>query len=111
MFKIGEILQQAGQMKAEFEKFQGELEKLTFEGSSGGGMVKVKVNGKQEVLAIEIDPEMLKLNDRAMLQDLVVAGTNQALRTAKEKVSEEMKNKMGQFTGGLGPLASMFGGK
>lgn len=111
MFKLNEIFQQAKQMNEEFQKFQQELEKLSFEGASGGGMVKVKVNGKQEVLAIEIDPEVLKLNDKVMLQDLVVAGTNQALRNAKEKVAEEMKSKMGQFTGGLGPLASLFGGK
>ena len=62
-------------------------------------------------LAVEFDPEMLKLNDRTMLQDLTVAATNQALRTAKEKSAEEMKNRMGQMAGGLGPLASMFGGK
>lgn len=111
MFKLNEIFQQAKQMNEEFQKFQQELEKLTFEGAAGGGMVKVRVNGKQEVLAIEIEPEVLKLNDKAMLQDLIVAGTNQALRTAKDKISEEMKSKMGQFTGGLGPLASLFGGK
>lgn len=113
MFKGGmmELFQQAKQLNEEFTKFQRELETLHFEGSAGAGMVKAKVNGKQEILSVEIAPELVEGKDRQMIQDLVTAAVNQALSTAKEKIAEQMKSRMGGLGGGLGGLASLFGGQ
>jgi len=69
----------------------------TIEASAGGGMVTAKVSGKLQVLAVKIDPEILGSGDREMLQDLVVAAVNEALRQAQAMMSEEMS----KLTGGL----------
>ncbi len=98
------MLQQIQKMQQEMQRIQEEAGKKTVEATAGGGMVKVVANGKQEVVSIEIDPEMLKMNDRDMLQDLVVAGVNEALKNAQNLVSQEMKSLMS----GLGPLGAMF---
>lgn len=107
MFKgIGDFIGQASKMREEMQKVQMSLEKRTTEVETGGGMVKVTANGKQQILSVVIDPEMLKRNDVQMLQDLVVSGVNQALKESQEMVKEEM----GRLTGDLGPLGAMLRG-
>lgn len=105
-FKTGELLQQAQKMRGEVQRIQMEVSKKTIEATAGGGMVKVTANGQQEILSIVIDPEVLKMNDREMLQDLVRAGVNQAIETSKQMMADEME----KLTAGFGPLASMFTG-
>lgn len=100
---FGNILQQAQKLKAKMEALQEELGQRTVEASAGGGMVSVTVNGKQEVVAIKIEPEILKGEEVEMVQDLVLAAINEGLRRSKEMVAEEMA----KLTGGLG-LPGMF---
>ena len=77
---------------------QEELDAREFEATSGGGMVTAKVNGKRELLAISIKPEAVDPDDVEMLEDMVMAAVNEALRTAAETVEREM----GKLTGGMG---------
>ena len=97
MKNIGNIMKQAQKMQAQIAKVQEELADKTVEASAGGGMVAVVVNGKQEVLSIKIEPEVIDAQDKEMLQDLVVAAVNEGLRKSQEMVAEEMK----KITGGL----------
>lgn len=97
MKNLGNILRQAQKIQEKMAKIQEEIATRTVEATSGGGMVKAVANGRQEVLSIEIDPEILSSGDREMVQDLVVAAVNEALRKAKELVAEEMS----KLTGGL----------
>jgi DNA-binding YbaB/EbfC family protein len=94
---IGELVKQAQKLQSQMAKVQEELATKTVEGSAGGGMVTVIVNGKQEVMSIKIDPEVVDPNDIEMLQDLVVAAANDALKKAQEMVTSEMS----KLTGGL----------
>lgn len=90
-------MKQAQKIQAQIAKVQEELAQKTVEASAGGGMITVIANGKQEVVSIRIEPEVIDASDREMLQDLVVAAVNEALRKSQEMVSEEMK----KITGGL----------
>ncbi|HEX7402025.1 MAG TPA: YbaB/EbfC family nucleoid-associated protein [candidate division Zixibacteria bacterium] len=94
---IGNMMKQIQKMQQEMEKIQEELANKTVEGTAGGGMVKVIANGKQEILEIKIDPEVVNKDDVEMLQDLVVAAVNQAKEKAQEMANEEMS----RLTGGL----------
>jgi DNA-binding YbaB/EbfC family protein len=94
---LGNILKQAQQMHARIAQLQEEMAAKTVEASSGGGMVNVVVNGKQEVLSVRIDPEVVSREDIEMLQDLIAAAVNEALRKSQEMMTEEMK----KITGGL----------
>ena len=94
---IGNIMKQAQAMQERLAKLQAEAATKTVQASSGGGMITVVANGGMEVVSIRIDPEVLRSNDAEMLQDLVVAAVNEALRKAREMVAEEMKG----VTGGL----------
>jgi DNA-binding YbaB/EbfC family protein len=95
---FGQLGQLAGLMKSlpklreEMDKLQSAIARITAEGDAGAGMVKVKVNGHLEVLRCEISDELLKLNDREMLEDLLRAATNQAIKKAKESVTVETRN-------------------
>jgi len=88
-------------IREEMEKLQVKLGQLVSEGDAGAGMVKVKVNGHLEVLAVQIGEEALKLNDREMLEDLLRAATNQALQKARQAVAEETSKMAGSL--GLPP--------
>ena len=90
-------LKQVQEMQEEMVRAQEEAQKQVVVASAGGGMVTVKVNGALEVLAIEIDPEAVDPDDVEMLQDMVQAAVNEALRSAQEMVS----SRMSQVTGGL----------
>lgn len=94
---MGNLMKQAQQMQQKMMKLQEEVAKRTLDASVGGGMVTVTVNGKNEVLRIKIEPQVVDPNDVEMLEDLIVAGVNEALRKAQEMVSEEMS----KLTGGL----------
>ena len=94
---LGNILKQAQQMHSKIAQLQEEMAAKTVEAGSGGGMVKVVINGKQEVLSIRIDPEVVNREDIEMLQDLLVAAVNEAIRKSQEMMAEEMK----KITGGL----------
>ena len=97
MADFGKMMKQAQQMQAKMAKLQDELAETVFESSSGGGMVKVKMNGQQEVLGIEIDPEVFNDGDKEMLEDLIVA----ALNEARQKAADIAKERMSGLTGGL----------
>jgi nucleoid-associated protein EbfC len=95
---INQMMKQVQQMQAEMVKAQEELKQQTVEASAGGGMVTVTVSGDLEVKSITIDPEAVDPDDVEMLQDMVLAAMNEALRSAQELAAQ----KMGQATGGLG---------
>jgi DNA-binding YbaB/EbfC family protein len=94
---FGNLAKMAQQMQAEMARVQAELDVLTVDGSAGGGAVRVTVSGKQELLSIAIDPEVVDPADVEMLQDLVVAAVNDALAGAKG----EAEQRMAAVTGGL----------
>ena len=89
------MMRQAQKLQAQLEKVQEELETLTVEGSSGGGVVKVVMTGKQVVESVSIDPEAME--DADLLQDLVAAAVNDAFSKTQELAAQ----KMGAITGGL----------
>ena len=94
---MGNMLKQAQKLQSKIFKLQEELADKTVETSVGGGMVKAVANGKQQLVSIKIDPEVVDPEDVQMLEDLIVAGANDALQKAQEMVSEEMT----KLTGGL----------
>ena len=94
---LGDIMKQAQKMKAEMDRIQAEVATKTVEGSAGGGMVTVVANGRGELVSVRIDPEAAR-EELEMLQDLVVAAANDALRKARELLAQEMS----RLTGGLG---------
>ncbi|MCD6205541.1 MAG: YbaB/EbfC family nucleoid-associated protein [Candidatus Marinimicrobia bacterium] len=95
---LNNIMKQFSKMQKQMEEIQNELADLTVEGTSGGGMVTVVANGKQEILSVKIDPEIIS-DDIEMIEDMIVAATNQALSKSQE-LSQE---KMAELTGGLLP--------
>jgi DNA-binding YbaB/EbfC family protein len=91
------MMKQAQKLQSKMAKMQEELADRTVESSAGGGMVRAVVNGKQQLVSLEIEKEVVDPEDVEMLQDLVLAAVNDALGRAQEMVSEEM-NKL---TGGM----------
>lgn len=86
------MMKQIQKMQAEMEKVQGELGNKTVTEESGGGVVKATANGRKEIVSIQIDDEIIKGEDREMLEDLVVAAVNKALGSAGKMAEEEMSN-------------------
>lgn len=101
---LGDLMKKAQQMKAEMDHLQEELASKEVEAASGGGMITVRATGAQEVVGIDIDPSVIDPEEKEMLQDLVQAAVNEALRKSKEMMQEEM----GKITGGL-PVPDIFG--
>ena len=95
---MGDFMRQAEKLQSQIQKMQDELADRTVEASSGGGMVTVVTNGKQDVVSIKIDPEVVNGDDVEMLQDLIVAAVNEA----KKRSQELMAAELGKLTGGLG---------
>ena len=91
---FGNIYKQAQQMQKKMAKMQDELKNLEIEGSSGGGMVKIIMNGKKDVLSVSIDEEMLK-EDKEMVEDMFLAALKQALSNADKKSEQMMKDVTG----------------
>ena len=92
-----QLARQAQKLQQQMAKVQEELEQREYEASAGGGMVTVKVTGKKELVELQIKPEAVDPDDVEMLQDMVMAAVNEALRTA----SDTMEREMGKLTGGL----------
>ena len=97
---MGNLMKQAQKMQRQMEESQKELETKEVTGQAGGGVVKVTVSGKKEVTKVEIDPEAVDPEDTEMLEDLIMAACNEALRSIEELSAQAM----GKFTGGLGGL-------
>lgn len=95
---MAQLMKQANQMQLKMKKVQEELALRSFEGTAGGGAVKATVNGESKLTALTIDAEVMKAGDAEMLQDLVIAAVNEAVKTAKETSSKEME----KITGGMG---------
>lgn len=94
---MNDLVRQAQMMQKKMAKMQEELNAKEVEASAGGGMVTVKANGAQEVISIKIEKDVVDPEDVEMLQDLVLAATNDALKRAKDMVQAEMS----QLTGGM----------
>ena len=94
---MGKMMKQAQQLQSKMLKLQEELAVKTIETTSGGGMVKVVANGKQQVVSIQIEKEVVDPDDLEMLQDLILAAINDALIKSQEMVSGEMS----KLTGGM----------
>ena len=91
------MMRQVQKMQQDMLRMQEEMENKTYEAAAGGGMVKATVNGKHEVVALEINPEAVDPDDVEMLQDMVIAAVNEAMRTA----DTDSANNMSKLTGGL----------
>lgn len=97
MRNMNDLLRQANVMQNKIAKLQKDMADHTFEGSSGGGMVKVEVTGKQELKSITIDPAALEGSDAEMLQDLILTAVNEGVRVSRATMEREMN----ALTGGL----------
>ena len=97
MIGMGNMMKEAQRLQQQMMAMQEEIGKRKVEATAGGGMVTVEANGKQELLSIKIDPEVINKDDAQMLEDLVLAACNEALRKSRELVTQEM----GKLTGGL----------
>ena len=98
------MMKQAQKLQQEMLRMQQEQETKTFTAKAGGGMVAATVNGKHELTALEINPEAVDPDDVDMLQDMIIAAVNEAMRTA----DNEAANNMSRLTGGWGGLGGLF---
>lgn len=97
-FDMKELMKKAGEMQSAMARKQEELSKRSFEASSGGGMVTVQMNGRQELTGIKIDPAIVASNDVEMLQDLIIAAVNEASKRVGEALKQEMSGMLGGLT-------------
>ena len=100
MGNMNNLMKQAQMLQKQMQSMQEEIEASEFEGSAGGGAVVAKVNGKKELIALNIKPEVVDPDDVEMLEDLLVAAVNEAL----DKVDEASAASMSKFTGGMNGL-------
>ena len=101
---MNNLMKQAQRMQRQMEETTRELEEKEYSASAGGGAVTVTVSGRKEILSVKLDEEVVDPDDIEMLQDLIVAATNEALR----KMEEESQAAMAKLTGGLGGLGGGF---
>jgi len=101
---MNNLMKQAQKMQRQMADMQTELESKTYEVSSGGGAVKIVINGKKEVQEINISPDVVDPGDVEMLQDLVLTAVNEAIR----QVEESAASQMGKITGGMGLPGGLF---
>ena len=94
---MGNLLKQAQEMQARMAKIQEELGQKTVDGSAGGGMVHVTVNGQLSLCAVKIDPTVINAQEKEMLEDLILAAVNDGMRKARDMVSAEMSKITGGF--------------
>jgi len=92
-----DLMKQAQKMQQDLAKAQEELANKIVEGSSGGGMVTVKMNGKNQIISLKIDKEVVDPEDVEMLEDLIIAAINEA----QEKISQTSQDELGKLTGGI----------
>ncbi len=103
---MNNLMKQAQKMQRQLEENQKNLEEMEFTTTAGGGAVSVKISGKREILEVKLSPEVVDPDDIEMLQDLITAAVNEAIR----KVDEENASVMSKLTGGLGGLGGLGGG-
>lgn len=101
---MNNMIRQAQKMQQDMMKAQEELESKTYEAAAGGGVVNAVVSGKKELVSVTIDPEAVDPEDVEMLQDLIVAAVNEALR----KAGEDAASQMSKLTGGIGGMGLPF---
>lgn len=101
---MGNLMKQAQKMQKQMEEKTKEIEEKEWEATAGGGAVTVKVSGKKEILSVKLSKEVVDPDDIEMLEDLIIAATNEALR----KMEEESSSVMNSITGGLGGLGGGF---
>ena len=101
---MNNLMKQAQKMQRQMEENQKALEEKSFTATAGGGAVEVTVSGKKEVVSVHLEEEVVDPDDVEMLEDLIVAATNEALR----KMEEDSQEKMGKVTGGLGGMGGGF---
>ncbi|MFD1039913.1 YbaB/EbfC family nucleoid-associated protein [Virgibacillus byunsanensis] len=101
---MGNMMKQMQKMQKKMAQAQEELQEMSFEASAGGGMVTVSANGKKEITDVQIKEEVVDPDDVEMLQDLILAATNDVLKQIEDKTNETM----GQFTKGLNMPGGMF---
>jgi DNA-binding YbaB/EbfC family protein len=94
---LGDLMKQAQKLQSKMMELQEELAGKTVEATAGGGMVAVVINGKQEILSLKIDPEVVDRQEIEMLQDLIIAAVNDGIRRSQQIGAEEMK----KLTGGM----------
>ena len=94
---LGDMMKQAQKLQAKMMELQDEMASKTVEATAGGGMVTVVVNGKQEIVSLSIDPDVVDRQEIEMLQDLIIAAVNEGVRRAQQLLAEEMK----KLTGGM----------
>ncbi len=94
---LGALMQQAQEMQEKFKQLQEELERAEVEGEAGGGLVKVVMNGKREVLRLSIDPSLFREEDKEILEDLVAAAVNDAVHKVERMKQERMAELAGGF--------------
>ena len=99
---INQLFQQVGQMQEEMQKAQAELANETVEATAGGGMVTVVANGAGEIREINIDPKAIDPNDPEMLEDMIIAAVNEAIRAAQNLMESKLGGLAGGALGGLG---------
>ena len=97
MANMGKMMKQVQKMQEQMQKTQAEIEQRTIEVTAGGGAVKVTANGKQQIMSIEISPDVVDPEDVEMLQDIILAAVNEAIQKTQEMMQEEMK----KITGGI----------
>ena len=94
---FGNIMKQAKMMQEKLGKIQEEMANKTIEASAGGGMITAVINGRQEIVSIKIDPEVVNPEDIEMLEDLILAAVNEGIKRSQEMMAEEMS----KITGGM----------
>ena len=99
---VNKLMQQAAQMQAELQKVQEEVANETVEASAGGGMVTVKASGRGEIVEVKIDPKAIDPDDPELLADMVMAATNEALRSAQGLLESRLSGMLPQGLGDLG---------
>ena len=97
MKNLGQMMKQAQQMQAKMQDMQNQLNDFEVDGQAGAGMVKVTLNGKNELRKVKIDPTLLKPEESEVLEDLLIAAFNDA----KNKIETHVQGEMGKLTGGL----------
>ena len=97
---MNEMLRQAQKMQEDMQNKQAELEAKEYDVSAGGGVIKIKINGKREILSIDLAPEIVDPDDIDTLNDIIVAGVNEAIK----KVNADSDAEMGKVTGALGGM-------
>jgi DNA-binding YbaB/EbfC family protein len=99
---MNQLFQQVGQMQEQMQKAQAELANETVEATAGGGMVTVVANGSGEIKQIKIDPKAIDPNDPEMLEDMILAAVNEAIRSAQSLMESKLGGLAGGALGGLG---------